>query len=62
MKGTWRAGSSTGGKALEMGVYFHRAPPWGNMEGHYFLRAFERYAKMPCKRVSLSIGVLLENL
>jgi hypothetical protein len=32
------------------------------MEGHSFLRAFERYVKMPCKRVSLSIGALLGNL
>jgi hypothetical protein len=38
------------------------------MEGLSFLRAFEikryikRYVKMPCKRVSLSIGVPLGNL
>jgi hypothetical protein len=34
------------------------------MEGHSFQRAFEikRYIKMPCERVSLSIGALLGNL
>jgi hypothetical protein len=38
------------------------------MEGRSFLRAFEikryikRCVKMPCKRVSLSIGALLGNL
>ena len=36
----------------------------GNMEGRSFLRAFEnkRYIRIPCKRVSLSIATLLENL
>jgi hypothetical protein len=40
----------------------------GNMEGRSFLRAFEidryikRYIKMPCKRVSLSIGATLGNM
>jgi hypothetical protein len=47
------------------------APLLGNMEGHFFLRAFLfrgifmgflREMQMPCKRVSLSIGALLENL
>jgi hypothetical protein len=28
-------------KVLEMGVCFHKAPVLGNMEGHFFLRAFE---------------------
>jgi hypothetical protein len=58
-----------------MGVCFHRALLLGNMERHSYLRAFERrkkncfyrifngvfklYAKMPCKRVSFSIGALL---
>jgi hypothetical protein len=38
------------------------------MEGHCFLRAFEikryinRYVKMSCKRLSLSIGALLGKL
>jgi hypothetical protein len=34
------------------------------MEGRSFLRAFEikRYVKIPCKRVSLSIGVPLGNV
>jgi hypothetical protein len=40
----------------------------GNLEGRSFLRAFEikryikRYVKMPCKRVSLSMGAPLWNL
>jgi hypothetical protein len=43
------------------------APLLGNMDRRFFLRAFEikryikRYVKMPCKRVSLSIGPLLGN-
>ena len=36
----------------------------GNMEGRSSLRAFEnkRYIRIPCKRASLSIATLLENL
>jgi hypothetical protein len=51
-----------------MGVCFHTGPLWGNVEGRSFLRAFEikryimRYVKMPCKRVSLSIGAPLGDL
>ena len=33
------------GKALEMGVCFHRASLFGNIEGRSFLRAFERRKK-----------------
>jgi hypothetical protein len=32
-------------KAQEMGVWFHRDPISGNMEGRSFLRAFKRGAK-----------------
>ena len=47
------------------------APLLGNMEGHFFLRAFlleeflwafREICKIPCKRASLSIGALLGNL
>ena len=44
------------------------APLLGNMEGHSLVRAFEikrynkRDVKMPCIRVSLSIGAPLGNL
>jgi hypothetical protein len=43
-------------------------PLLGNMEGRFFLRAFEikryikRYVKIPSKRISLSIGAPLGNL
>jgi len=49
-------------KALEW-ASFHRGPAFGE-NGRSFLWAFEikRYVKMPCKRVSLSIGVPLGNL
>ena len=56
------------GKALEMGVCFHRGPAFGEHGGTLFFRAFEinkyikRHVKMPCKRVSLSIGAPLGNL
>jgi hypothetical protein len=33
------------GKALEMGVCFHRGPLLGNMEGQSFPRAFDRSDK-----------------
>jgi hypothetical protein len=51
-------------KALEWVSISIEAPLLGNMEGHSFLRAFEikGYVKMPCKRLSLSTGVLLGNL
>jgi hypothetical protein len=55
-------------KALVMGLCFQTGPVLGNMEGRSFLRAFEiksyinRYVKIPCKWVSLSIGALLGNL
>ena len=29
-------------KVVEMGVCFHRNPVLGNMEGHSYLRAFEK--------------------
>jgi len=32
-------------KGLEMGVYFHKAPLWGNMEGCSFNGDPEGYAK-----------------
>jgi hypothetical protein len=37
---------------------------FGKMKGRSFLRAFEKkkYVKMPCKRISLSIGAPLGNL
>jgi hypothetical protein len=40
------------------------APLLGNMEGHCLLRAFEikrninKYVKLPCKQISLSVGEL----
>jgi hypothetical protein len=48
-------------KALEWTSVSIGALLLGNMERCSFLRAFEikRYAKMPCKWVSLSIGALL---
>jgi len=51
-------------QALEWASVSIWAPLLRNMEGRSFLRAFEikRYVKMPCKRVSLSIGVPLGNL
>jgi hypothetical protein len=55
-------------KALEWASVPIGAPLFGNTEGRSFLRAFEikryikRYVKMPCKRVSLSIGAPLGNL
>jgi hypothetical protein len=55
-------------KALKWGSVSIEALLLGNMEGHSFLRDFEIkryikiYVKMPCKRVSLSIGALLGNL
>jgi len=51
-------------KALEWASVSIGAPVVGNMEGRSFLWAFEinRYVKMPCKRVSLSIGAPLGNL
>jgi hypothetical protein len=55
-------------KALEWGSVSVEAPLLGNMKARYFLRAFEikRYiksnVKMPCKRVSFSIGAPLGNL
>jgi len=54
--------------ALERASVFIGAPLLGNMEGRSFLRAFEikiyikRDVKMPCTRVSLSIGTPLGNL
>jgi hypothetical protein len=53
MRGTWRQGSVTGDpeKALEWATFFLGAPRLGNMEGRYFLRAFEikRYIKIYVK-------------
>jgi hypothetical protein len=55
-------------KALEWASVSIGAPLLGNMEGRSFLRDFEikRYikgdVKIPCKRVSLSIGARLGNL
>jgi hypothetical protein len=49
-------------KALAWGSVSIGAPLLGNIEGRSFLRAFEikryinRYVKIPCKQVSLSIG------
>jgi hypothetical protein len=54
--------------ALEWASVSIGAPRLGNMEGRYFLRAFEikrcikRYVKMPCQQAYLSIGVPLGNL
>jgi hypothetical protein len=42
IRGTWREGSFTGDKALEMDVCFHRGPVLGNMGGRFFPRACER--------------------
>jgi hypothetical protein len=56
------------GMALERASVSIGAPLFGNTEGRYFLRAHEvkRYIKkqikMPCKRVSFSIGTPLRNL
>jgi hypothetical protein len=55
-------------KVLEWTSVYIGAPRLGKMEGRSFLRAFEitryinRYVKMPCKRISLSIGAPLGNL
>jgi len=55
-------------KAPEWASVSIGAPILGNMGGRSFLRAFEinryieRYVKMSCKRVSLSIGSPLGNL
>jgi hypothetical protein len=55
-------------KALERASVSIGAPLLGNMEGRSCLRAFEikryikSYIKMPCRRVSLSIGAPLGNL
>jgi hypothetical protein len=55
-------------KALEWTSFSIRAPLLGNMEGRTFLMALEikkyirKYVNMPCKRVSLSIGVALGSL
>jgi hypothetical protein len=55
-------------KAVELASVSVGALFLGNMEGRYFLRPFaikryiKRYVKIPCKRVSLSIGALLGNL
>jgi len=56
---------------LEMGVYFHRGPTfgehgwaflsWGLLIRGTFTRSF-RDMQMPCRRVSLSIDALLGNL
>jgi hypothetical protein len=72
MRGTWREDSFTPrdmlSKALEWTFVSIGALLLGNMEGRSFLRAFEikrymkRYVKMPCKRVSLSMGAPLGNL
>jgi hypothetical protein len=73
MRGTWMEGSFTWNpernvQALEWASVSIGALLLGNMEGHPFLRDLEikryikRYVKMPCKRVSLSIGALLGNL
>jgi hypothetical protein len=67
MRGTWREGSFTGDheryvKALEWESVSIGALLLGNMEGCPFLRALEikryieRYVKMPCKWVSLSLN------
>jgi hypothetical protein len=69
MKGSWREGSFAGDPeryvraSVSIGALL-----LGNMEGRCILRAFEikryieRYLKMHCKWVSLSIGALLGNL
>ena len=55
-------------KALEWASVSIGAPLLGNVEGRSILRAFEikryikRDVKMPCRRVSLSIGTPLGNL
>jgi hypothetical protein len=55
-------------KALAWASVSIGAPLLGNMGGRSFHRAFDikrfikRYVKMPCKRVSLSIGAPLGNL
>jgi hypothetical protein len=55
-------------KALERASVSIGALILGNMEGCSFLRAFEikryikRYVRMPCERVSVSIGDPLGNL
>jgi hypothetical protein len=51
-------------KAVEWASVSIGAPLVRNMEGRPFLWASEinRYIKMPCKRVSLSIGAPLGNL
>ena len=58
-------------KALEPSISFHRGPAFGNMNGRFFLGAFllEEFllghleiCKIPCRKVSLSIGALLGNL
>jgi hypothetical protein len=55
-------------KVLEWAPGSIRALLLGNMEGHSFHKASEvnryinRYVKMACKQVSLSIGALLGNL
>jgi hypothetical protein len=54
-------------KAVEWASVSKGALLLGNMEGRSFVRAFEvkryinRYVKMPCKQVSLSIGAPLGN-
>jgi hypothetical protein len=53
-------------KALEWASVSTGTPLLGNMEGCCFLRAFEinrcikRYVKMPCKQVSLCMGLVGE--
>jgi hypothetical protein len=51
-------------KPLEWASVSIGAPLVGNMAGRSFLWTFEikRYVKMPCKRVSLSIGAPLGHL
>jgi hypothetical protein len=55
-------------KELNWASYYIGAPLLENMEGRFFLRAFEikiytkRYVNMPCKKVSRSIGAPLGNL
>jgi hypothetical protein len=51
-------------KSLEWASVSLWAPLLGNMEGRSFPRVFEikSYVKMPCKRVSLSIGAPMGNL
>jgi len=51
VKGTWREGSLAGnpegyvGKALEMGISFHRCPRLGNLEERLSNGDFERWMK-----------------